>query len=267
MKRFKYLLYLAALLLVCSCSSTKPTLTMFEDLESAGSGSMVLNDYQLKIRPQDELVITVNSTDAFASAPYNLPLVNPAPTEELLLASTPRQQSYVVDANGDINFPVLGKLHVAGMTTLQLTEMLTERISQDVKDPVVNVTLINFSVNVVGEVAKPAKIRVNNQRFSILDALASAGHMTEFGDRTNVLVIREENGKAEYHKIDLTKSDVTSSPYYYLQQNDVVMVQPTSVKESNARYDTNNAYKIQVVSAIVSGASVIASLVIALTVK
>lgn len=267
MKKLNHLLLLAVLLLACSCNSAKPTLSMFNDFEEAGSGTVDLADYELKIRPQDELVITVNSTDAYASAPYNLPFANPAMADGLTSTTSPRQQTYIVDAKGDITFPILGKLHVAGLTTTQLTEMLTARIAEDVKDPMVNVTLVNFTVNVVGEVAKPARIPVSNQRFTILDALASAGHMTEYGDRSNVLVIRENNGKAEYHKIDLTKSDVTSSPYYYLQQNDVVMVQPTSVRESNARYDTNNSYKMQVVSAIVSGASVIASLIIALTVK
>ena len=91
--------------------------------------------------------------------------------------------------------------------------------------------------------------------------------MTEYGDRTNVLIVREKDGKAVYHKVDLTKSDIVSSPYFYLQQNDVVMVSPTPVKESNSRYGTNSSYRMQVVSTIVSGASVIASLIIALTVK
>lgn len=126
---------------------------------------------------------------------------------------------------------------------------------------------MNFRVNVLGEVARPGQIKVDRQRFSVLDALAAAGSMTDYGNRTNVLVVRENNGKAEYHYFDLTKSDITSSPYYYLQQNDVVMVAPTETKESNARYDTNNSYRVQVVSAIVSGASVLASLIIALTVK
>ncbi len=126
---------------------------------------------------------------------------------------------------------------------------------------------MNFTVDVVGEVRKPAKIKVSTERFSILDALASAEHMTEYGDRTNVLVIREKDGKAEYHTLDLTKSDVVSSPYFYLQQNDVVMVAPTKARESNARYDTNNSYRMQIVSTIVSACSVIASLVIALAIK
>ena len=254
-------------LMLASCSSPKPVLTVFKDLQPTGNGEFQLEESNLTIRPQDELMITVTSTVPSVSAPYNLPLSNPAKQGELKMSHTPTQQTYVVNKEGDINFPVLGKLHVAGLTTMQLTENLTTRIAKEVKDPMVRVELVNFGVNVLGEVRNPGRVEVPGERFSILDALAAAGHLTEFGDRTNVLLIRENDGKAEYHYIDLTKSDVMSTPYYYLQQNDVVMVSPTPTRESNSRYDTNNSYRMQVVSTIVSATSVIASLIIALAIK
>lgn len=253
--------------IMSSCSTPKPNLTVFKDIQTIGEGSIPLQDYNITLRPQDELMITVTSTVPSATAPYNLPLTNPAKLGELGMSRTPEQQTFIVNKDGDITFPVLGKIHVEGLTTMQLTEELTRRISADVTDPLVRVELVNFGVNVMGEVRTPGRFTVEGERYSILDALAAAGHMTEFGDRTNVVVIRENNGKAEYHRIDLTKSDVVSSPYYYMQQNDVVMVSPTPTRESNSRYDTNNSYRIQVVSTIVSAASVIASLVIALAVK
>lgn len=254
-------------LLMTSCSTPKPALTVFKDIQAQSDGTLKTLAPAITIKPHDELLITVTSLVPSATAPYNLPLRNPATQDALLLTQQPEMQTYVVNSEGDINFPVLGKLHVEGMTLQRLTDNLTERISAEVKDPVVRVELVNFKVNVMGEVKTPGKYDVAGERFSILDALAAAGHMTEFGDRTNVMVVREEDGEIVYHKIDLTKSDVVSSPYYYMQQNDVVMVSPTPTRESNARYDTNNAYRIQVVSTIVSAASVIASLVIALTVK
>ena len=254
-------------LMLASCSSPKPVLTVFKDLQPTGNGEFQLEESNLTIRPQDELMITVTSTVPSASAPYNLPLSNPAKQGELKMSHTPTQQTYVVNKEGDINFPVLGKLHVAGLTTMQLTENLTTRIAKEVKDPMVRVELVNFGVNVLGEVRNPGRVEVPGERFSILVALAAAGHLTGFGDRTNVLLIRENDGKAEYHYIDLTKSDVMSTPYYYLQQNDVVMVSPTPTRESNSRYDTNNSYRMQVVSTIVSATSVIASLIIALAIK
>lgn len=266
MKKAVYIMCLLALLLT-SCSTPKPVLTVFKDIQPTGSGELMLQGHEITIRPHDELMITVTSTVPTASAPYNLPLSNPAKQGELKMSQTPYQQTYIVNKDGDINFPVIGKIHVEGLTTLQLTEQLAERIAKDVKDPVVRVELVNFFVNVIGEVRSPGRKEVAGERFSILDALAAAGHMTEYGDRTNVLIIRENDGKAEYHYVDLTKSDIVTSPYYYLQQNDVVMVSPTPTRESNSRYDSNNAYRMQVVSTIVSAASVIASLVIALTVK
>lgn len=254
-------------LMLASCSTQKPVLTVFKDLQPNGAGEIQLEESNITIRPQDELMITVTSTVPSASAPYNLPLSNPAKQGELKMSHTPSQQTYVVNKDGDITFPVLGKIHVGGLTTMELTDELAQRIAKDVKDPVVRVELVNFGVNVLGEVRNPGRVEVQGERFSLLDALAAAGHLTEYGDRTNVLLIRENDGKAEYHYIDLTKSDVVSSPYYYLQQNDVVMVSPTPTRESNSRYDTNNSYRMQVVSTIVSAASVIASLVIALTIK
>ena len=188
MKQITLLLCAIGLFILSSCSSQKPTLSVFKDLQEIGDGSIDLPDYEIKIRPQDDLYITVTSMDPSATAPYNLPMGNPAVREELQMAQTPRQQTFIVDKEGNI-------------------------------------------------------------------------------DRTNVLIVREKDGKAVYHKVDLTKSDIVSSPYFYLQQNDVVMVSPTPVKESNSRYDTNSSYRMQVVSTIVSGASVIASLIIALTVK
>lgn len=267
MKKIALFLCVMALLVTTSCSTRKPTLAVFKDLQGLSDGSIALPDYEIKLRPQDELYISVSSTEPSATAPYNLPLGNPATRDAMMMSQTPRQQTYIVNQDGDINFPELGSIHVEGLTTMQLAELLTERISHEVKDPLVRVELVNFTVDVIGEVRKPSKIKATTERFSILDALASAEHMTEFGDRTNVLVVREKDGKAEYHTVDLTKSDVVSSPYFYLQQNDVVMVAPTKARESNARYDTNNSYRMQVISTIVSACSVIASLVIALAIK
>lgn len=256
----------AAGMLMASCSTPKPALTVFKDLETNVDGSLPVEVKQLTVKPHDELLINVSSTEPTATAQYNPPLTNPARVGTLM-SPTPSQMTYIVSDNGDIDFPVLGRLHVAGMTTQAIASMIEKRVEADVKDPLVIVQLLNFKVNVLGEVARPGSVASKSERFTILDAIASAGYLTEYGDRTNVLLVREENGKAEYHHIDLTKSDVVSSPYYYMQQNDVVMVAPTQTRESNARYDTNASYRMQVVSTIVSAASVIASLVIALTVK
>ena len=251
------------MLILCGCSSTKTA--YFEDLNQS-SGSLGNLDYEIRIEPADELLITVTSEIPEATAAYNLPLTNPAVRGSLTSPSvTMQQQTYIVDNKGDINFPVIGKLHVEGKTTKALEDELTKKIAQDVEAPYVRVELVYFKVKVLGEVKTPTSVSVLSQRISILDALAIAGDMTIYAKRDNVLLIREENGVKNYYRIDLTKSDILESPYFYLKQNDVIYVQPGKGKSGQADFNQNNTYKVSIVSAIISGISVIASLVIALT--
>jgi polysaccharide export outer membrane protein len=156
---------------------------------------------------------------------------------------------------------------VQGLTTQQIKDKLVELISKDVDDPIVRVELMNFRVNVLGEVQRPGAVSVKRERYSVLDALADAGDLTEFGERSNVLLIREENGVKIYHRLNLNEASVLSSPYFYMQQNDVIYVEPNEIRKDNSKYNQNNAFKLSVISTIVSACSVIASLVIALTVK
>lgn len=265
----KCLLYvvMAFAVAMSSCSSYKTSLPYFEDIRDSISGEFIQGDYGIKIIPDDELLITVTSMVPEATAMYNLTLANPAMRDEIVRITQPQQQTYIVDANGDIQFPVLGKLHVAGLSTQELTKELEARISKDVENPIVRVQLVNFRINVLGEVKKPGAISVKKERYSILDALADAGDLTEYGERSNVLLIRELDGKRVYQRLNLNNSEVLASPCFYLQQNDVVYVEPNEIRRENAKYNQNNSYKISVVSTIVSACSVIASLIIALVVK
>ena len=246
----------AAIVLAATVTSCKApqSLAYFENADSLKTVGTTALDYAVKIRPADELIITVNSIVPEATAAYNL-------------SSTPQNQTYVVDTDGEITMPVIGKIHAAGMTTKGLGDYLTEKISKEVDSPVVRVQLANFRVNVLGEVKRPGAIEAKSERFTIFDALAAAEDMTEYGERTNVMVIREENGQRAYHRVNLKDARIVDSPYYYLQQNDVVYVEPNQIKAGNAKYSQNNAFKVTVVSTIVSAVSVIASLVIALAIK
>lgn len=252
---------------VAGCSSQKSTLTYFDNLETAADSVYVSGNYSVKIVPNDELGIYVSSVNPAATIYYNMPVSDLTIRGEQTVSAVPKLQTYIVDTKGDINFPVLGKIHVQGMTTEQVADYLVSRISEDVVDPTVRVELMNFNVNVMGEVRNPGRIEIKNERVSILDALAMAGDMTEYGRRENVVLIREDNGARTVHRLNLNDANVLASPYYYLQQNDVIYVEPNSIRQENSKYSQNNSYKISVVSTIVSAASVIASLVIALTVK
>ena len=268
--KISHLAAIAAVVLLSSCSTTKDnTLAYFRNIENSKSGEMPSTpaDYAVRIQPDDELVITVTSTVPAATAIYNLPLSNPARLSELTYTSQPKQQTYVVDSAGNITFPVLGTIAVQGKTTREVEDMLTREIAKDVVNPIVRCELISFNVVVMGEVRNPHRVNAHKQRYTLLDALADCGDLTEYAQRTNVLVVREENGKNVYHHLDLTDTSIFASPYFYMQQNDVVYVTPNTIRVDNSRYNQNNAYKLTVISTIVSATSIIASLVIALTVK
>lgn len=252
-----------------SCSSSKESLTYFSNLSpEQTSGTIEGGSYEITIIPDDELVITVTSLTPDATAPYNAPLAaisNRAEKQEATRQQT--LQTYIVDQNGYISMPIIGKIKAAGLTTNQLCKQITDKVAQNVIDPYVRVQLLNYRVNVLGEVKSPGAIKVVKERYSILDALAEAGDLTPYGRRENVLLIREENGQRVYHRLNLNDAATLSSPYFYLRQNDVVYVEPNNVLQSNSRYSQDNGYKLSVISTIVSAASVIASLAIAIFIK
>lgn len=258
---------LAAMMILGSCSSSKSNLAYFRDITSETEVVPLPAAEPVKIAPDDELFITVTSTEAVASAHFNLPSTNPATQKDLNIYQSPRQLTYIVNTKGDIDFPQLGTLHVAGMTTEQLQDDLQKRISKWVEDPTVTVRMLNYRVNVLGEVNRPGTQYISTNRYTILDALAAAGDLTPYGERENILLIREENGTQKRVLLDLTSSELLTSDYYYLRPNDYIYIKPNKVREGNAKYDSNKSYKLSMVSTVVSASSVIASLIIALAVK
>lgn len=265
--KIRLLLFFFVALLLSSCSSSKHNLSYFENIGDVQSGTIPSSDFEIKIQPDDELNITVSSVVPEATASYNLPQTNPALRGSLKTTTQMQNQTYVVDKKGDIIFPILGKIKVEGLSVTEIADLLKSKISVDVDDPQVRVELVNFKVNVLGEVKKPGAIAVNRQKYSVLDAIAESGDLTEFGLRENVLLIRDENGVKKYQRLNLNDINLLSSPYFYMQQNDVLYVEPNKIRKDNSKYNQNNAFKISVVSTIVSAISVIASLVIALAIK
>lgn len=267
MRLTRFLAPVLLLVALCSCHPVHD-LAYFEDLNLSESGVLATARTQLTIRPGDELSITVHSEVPAASAHFNLPVADAVKSTDKEIAATNQRQTYRVNPEGEIDFPSLGMIRVEGMTTSQLKKYLTEKISREVKNPIVTVGLLNFRVNVLGEVDTPGVIEPKGERITLLEALAAAGDLTQFGRRDNVIIIRENpDGTTAYGKVDLHNSNLTQSPYYYLQQNDVVYVTPNTIKQENSKFNQNNSYKLTVISTITSALSVIASLVIALTVK
>jgi hypothetical protein len=272
-----FIIGLVAVVGLSACSSKKTVLPYFTDLPD--EGAVAVGDFTIKIVPDDELLINVSAADPEAVEDYTVPYQHPrvrdfnaigGSIEGQLLqrrAQNLALQTYHVGLDGFINFPVLGKIHVAGMTLEGLAGYLTEKIAEKVVDPIVTVELVNFHVNVMGEVLQPGVQLVNRERYSILDAIAAAGDLTPYGERKRVLLIREEDGKRVYHRINLNDSKLLESPYFFLQQNDVVYVEPNKVRAANASTDQERQFRLSMTSVIVSAASVIATLVIALFIR
>ena len=267
MKSIKLLLAIFIIIGISSCK-TKHDLTYFEDLVNNQTGVLQTQEYTHRLEPENELVITVNSSVPAATAMFNLPLVNPASPSTTSTAGSAQVQTYIVDNKGDIDFPMLGKIHVAGMTIYELKEYLTKRISEYVKDPIVTASFTTYKVTVIGEVGAPKTIRVGSDRYSILNALGECGDLTDYAKRDNILVMRRmPDGNIEYGRIDLHSSDITKSPYFWLHNNDVVIVEPNNIKQENSKYNSNNAYKLSVISTITGISASIISLIIAFAVK
>lgn len=261
--KIKYLMaFILCVIMMTSCSKKVTELPYFINIDEVDISNP--QSYDVIIEPGDELFIQVSSTVPTASAPYNLPLATPSKSGTEKSIDQGKVLTYTVDKDGYINFPVLGKLKVSGMSLEQLSDLLTQKISADVADPTVTVEMMNFYINVGGEVLKPGRISVNSRRFSILDALAQVGDLTQYGKRESVLIIREENGKRTHARLNLNDANVLNSPYFFLKQNDYIYVEPNEIKEDNAKYNSNLSQRLQIGSIVLTTISLITSTCIAI---
>lgn len=252
-------------LLLGACSVPKDV-AYFQGIDSLSEEqlSQMNQTYDTKICPDDLLSISVSAWDPSVVTPFNPPVFSYAQQGEEPIRSSQAMYSYLVDPDGNINFPVLGKVEVEGLNKQEISDLLQEKISKYVQDPLVNVQILNFKVMVLGEVSRPGGLSVKNDRISVLDALGYAGDITINGDRTNVLIVRDMNGKKEFGRINLTGTDMFVSPYFYLKQNDVVYVEPNSAKKKNARYSQAQQYNVTIFSSILTAVSVITSVLVAI---
>lgn len=238
-------------LMLFSCASSEDVL-LFQDIESLESYSESQRNNPT-IREDDLLIITVSAADMDAVRPYNL-LLETRPTYGAVgnLSSNSQQQSYLVDNNGNIDFPILGRQLVAGKTRAELVDHLRELIAKDVRDPIVNVRIVNYKVTVLGEVNRPGSYTIEGERITLPEALGLAGDMTIYGKRKDVIILREIEGKKEHKIVDLTTVASLQSDYYYLKQNDVVYVQPNSAQIQSSKFNRNATVYVSVASLLIS---------------
>lgn len=253
-KKKSYYLFLFLILsgLISSCTAPKEVIYL-QDISDAKTEE-IGKGYEVRVHEDDLLGITVNSKEEELALPFNMPLVS------YQIGGTynqPRVVGYLVDKNGEIDFPILGKLKVKGLTRMEVTELVKRRLVEEelLKDPIVTVQFLNFKVSVIGEVARPGTFEISGDRITLLEALSLAGDLTIYGRRDRVAVIREENGKRTVLYHDLRSSDVFKSPCYYLQQNDIVYVEPNKIRTGSSRINSNNSASVWL-----STASVLASI-------
>ena len=239
-------------ILFCTSCASKKNLVYFQP------DSVELNTrYELsapKLQPGDILAISVTADDVRATVPFNQ--VSPYQTGTIQ-ATNPFIPTYAIDANGEIDFPKVGKIKLAGKTRTQAMDLLRQEVGKYIVDPGISMVVRNFKVTVLGEVAKPGTFTIENDRVTILEALGLAGDMTIYGERQNVLVIREQDGKREEFRLDLRKRESMNSPAYYLTQNDVVYVEPNGARIQNSKYTATTSIFVSVIGLIVTVISVV----------
>jgi len=255
-------LSLLSLLLTASCVS-RQEIVYFQGLEKATAAMDAKEQNSLQIKHNDLLTISVSAPEQEAAIPFNLPVVGvPQGGVELGgLSVNGRQQlqTYLVDSDGNIEFPVLGTVKVAGLNRQELSSQLRSQISEYVQDPIINIRLVNFQVSILGEVSRPGTFDIRDEYLSLPKALGFAGDLTIYGRRDNVLVMREQDGKKIHEYLDLTNPNVINSPFYYLQQNDVVYVEPNGAQMQSASYNRNAGVYISIASVLISLAVLISN--------
>lgn len=231
------------LVLLCcvlvSCHTSKKVVYMQDATDRAIE--QIIANQGIAIQPKDILSIVVSSKNPELVQGLNLPMLTFQAGSSTTSSYMYRLLGYLVDMEGNIDFPILGKLKVTGMTREQVSDMIKKKLIQEnlIKDPIVNTELMNFKISILGEVRSPGTFELSDDRISILEALSRAGDLTIYGKRDNVLVRREKEGKVSFYRVDLRSTELLHSPVYYLQQNDVVYVQPNNTVAVRSRINEN----------------------------
>lgn len=236
-----------------SCVSRKK-INYFQNASSNDSTAVVSANYNYTpvFKPDDFLSIDVTAIDIEAVKPF---ILDPSQINSQVPAynnGIAARSGYLIDNNGDIDFPLLGKIHLAGLNRNEATEIIKKRLSEYISNPVVNIRIQNFKVTVLGDVRNPGSFNIPNERITLIEALGIAGDLNISGVRKNILVIRDNNGVKTEHRVDLTSKKVFSSPVYYLSQNDVVYVEPNRAKRNSSLVSATAGIFISVTSLILT---------------
>jgi len=251
------LFFILCVLLLSSCAPVK-NIAYFQKLDTKTDSlnqNQVSDIEKARFKPQDLISIIVVTTQPETSRIYNL--ITPSVSDNISnnLTSQPVLQNYLVDYDGNIDFPVLGKLHVQGKTRKELLLLLQEKLASAFNNelPIITIRITNYSVDVVGEVVRPGKFNTINDRMTIFDGIAMAGDLTIYGKRENVKVLRENaDGSKKFITVNLNDKNIINSPAYYLEQNDVVYVEPNKSRSNASHFGAAESFGISALSILIS---------------
>lgn len=254
----KKILLMAMLALALASCNTSKKIVYFQDIQ-VNRPEAITEARDITVQPKDQISILVSSKDPQLAALFNLPRVQYRVGDNNMQNTNGDVSGYTLDTEGYIDFPVLGRLYVAGMTKSEIASYIKKRLMDEnlINDPVVTVEFMNLYYSILGEVNNPGKYMITKDQITLLEAISMAGDLTIYGKRDTVFVVREEDGQRVTHWVDLRTQDLFHSPIYYLKQNDVIYVQPNKVR---AGQSTLNENSVKSVSMWISIASFLTSL-------
>ena len=261
MKHLNLLILLVAILFV-GCNAQQRVLYI-QDVES-GAEIEIPENFQIRIKPLDQLTIVVNSKNPELALPFNSASSYTGLSKGVnSTVSSSSLQVFTVDNDGYVTLPIIGQVKCDGMTRAELQSEIEKKIieSNYIADPQVNVRFANLQISVLGEVTRPGRYDIKNDKVTLFDALAMAGDMTIYGNRENVAVIREIDGKNIITKLDIRSSEIFSSPCFYLEQNDIVLVSPNKYRAASAEINQNRSFWISLASTGISFATLLITII------
>lgn len=258
MKSFYLKSYFAVLLFVIIMSScaSREDVVYFQD-EKLGDFSQPTLIYDFTYQPNDMLTIDVSAYDPETVRPFNL-TTTPYSENPISARSEMRMQTYIVDAKGYIELPVIGKIKISGLTREQAKDFLEEKIAEYAKEPLVNIRITNFTITVLGEVNNPGAFTIQDEKVTLTEAIGLAGDLTIYGKRNNVLLIREIDGIKKFSIIDLTSIKTLTNNTFNLKQNDIIYVEPNKARIRSSSFNQNNSV---IISAVATLATIVAILI------
>lgn len=261
--RYLRLMALGIMLLLGACNAQRNVLYL-QDIES-GTEITLPENYIIRLKPLDQITVVVNSRNPELAKPFNSSTSFNAITGTNVTSVTGESslQVLTIDERGYVTMPILGEIECAGMTRQELAAEIESRIIEGgyLADPQVNVRFAELTISILGEVNKPGRYDIKKDQISILEALALAGDMTIYGNRNDVAVVRERDGKSIVTKLDLRSSDIFASPCYYLEQNDLVIVSPNKYKAATSEINQNRSFWISIASTTISLATLIITII------